>query len=101
MGRLDGLTAMVTGAASGFGRGIVEAFAREGAAVLVTDIDGAGAEAVAADNLSIAAGHFYGYRVVEALGFEDVEDGVVRVSMVHYNSANEIERLIAAFEKVL
>jgi len=47
MGRLDGMAAIVTGAASGFGKGIVESFAREGAATLVADLDGATAEAVA------------------------------------------------------
>jgi 3-oxoacyl-[acyl-carrier protein] reductase len=47
MTRLAGQIALVTGAASGFGRGIAEAFAAEGAAVLVTDIDGESAERVA------------------------------------------------------
>jgi len=45
--RLAGKTAVVTGAASGFGRGIAERFAAEGARVAVLDIDAAGAEAVA------------------------------------------------------
>jgi 3-oxoacyl-[acyl-carrier protein] reductase len=45
--RLAGRVAIVTGAASGFGRGIAEAFAREGAQVVVADLDGAGAERVA------------------------------------------------------
>ena len=47
MGRLSGLNAMITGAASGFGRGIAEAMAREGAAVLVTDLNAHGAAEVA------------------------------------------------------
>lgn len=38
---------MVTGGASGFGRGIAVAFAREGANVMVADLDAAGAEKVA------------------------------------------------------
>ena len=46
--RLQGLTALVTGGASGFGRGIAEACAREGASVMVADLDEAGAQAVAA-----------------------------------------------------
>jgi 3-oxoacyl-[acyl-carrier protein] reductase len=41
--RLKDKVAIVTGAASGFGRGIAEAFVREGAKVVVADIDGKGA----------------------------------------------------------
>lgn len=49
MMRLDGKTAIVTGAASGFGAGIARKFAAEGARVIVADINGDGAESVAAD----------------------------------------------------
>lgn len=38
-GRLQGRSAVVTGGALGIGRGIARAFAREGAAVLVADVD--------------------------------------------------------------
>lgn len=48
MGKLRGRVAIVTGAGMGIGRGIAGALAREGARVLVTDIDGqAGEECVA------------------------------------------------------
>lgn len=46
--RLQGKVAIVTGGASGFGLGIVEAFVREGAQVLVADLNGTTAETVTA-----------------------------------------------------
>lgn len=45
--RLAGKVAIVTGAASGFGRGIAELFVQEGAQVLIADLNGAGAKSVA------------------------------------------------------
>ncbi|UWQ45411.1 SDR family oxidoreductase [Leisingera aquaemixtae] len=47
--RLDGKTAIVTGGASGFGAGIVRKFLAEGAKVMIADINGAAAEAMAAE----------------------------------------------------
>jgi len=45
--RLNGKTAIVTGAASGFGAGIARRFAAEGAVVMVADLNADGAQAVA------------------------------------------------------
>src|SRR5258708_37071877 len=49
MGKLDGCVALVTGAASGLGKASARLFVEEGAAVVFADLDGAGAEAAAAE----------------------------------------------------
>ncbi len=43
--------------------------------------------------VAIGAGHFYAYRLREALGI-DPGYGVVRAAMVHDNSEEEADRLI-------
>ena len=55
-GRLAGRTALVTGGASGFGAGIARRFAAEGARVIVADLAGDAAEALAAELGPPAAG---------------------------------------------
>lgn len=45
--RLENKVAVITGAASGFGAGIARVFAREGAKVVVADLNMAGATEVA------------------------------------------------------
>lgn len=46
--RLEGKVAIITGGAQGFGAGIAQVYAREGAKVVVTDINAEGAAAMAA-----------------------------------------------------
>ncbi len=50
-------------------------------------------------NIGIRYGDFYAKRLIEYLGLEN-QGGVVRVSMVHYNSLEEVDRLIHYFEQV-
>lgn len=47
-----------------------------------------------------AAGHFYARRLVDALGL-DPEAGVLRLSLVHYNTVAEVERVAAALDAIL
>jgi NAD(P)-dependent dehydrogenase (short-subunit alcohol dehydrogenase family) len=55
LGRLDGRVAVVTGAARGIGRAIALGYAREGAKVVVVDLNGKGAQAVA-EEIAAAGG---------------------------------------------
>ena len=57
-------------------------------------------EAVDPAKVGIRHGHFYAYRLIDDLGLMD-RNGVVRVSMVHYNTLAEVDRLIAALEPTL
>jgi len=50
--------------------------------------------------LGVGVGHFYAYRLVEALGI-DTDDGVLRTSFVHYTSAEEVTRLMEALDALL
>src|SRR5690554_5797564 len=74
--RLKNKVAVVTGAASGIGREIAHAYAREGAAVTVADVNLPGAEAVAGE---IAAQG--GRAIAVAMDVTDetaVDEGVAR-----------------------
>ena len=43
--------------------------------------------------------NFYAWRCLKALGI-DVDDGVVRTSMVHYNTHEDVEKLISVLKKI-
>ena len=47
--------------------------------------------------IAIRHGHMYAWHLCDALGL-DPDDGVVRVSLVHYNTPDEVERLIEVLE---
>jgi len=51
-------------------------------------------------NIGVGGGHFYGYRVLEALGVNPAH-GVLRMSFVHYTTPEEVQRLIAALDAEL
>lgn len=60
-GRVAGKTALITGAAQGLGEAIAQMLAREGAKVALTDVNAAGAEAVARSINSDYPGQAFGY----------------------------------------
>ena len=55
---------------------------------------------VAANGVAISNGSFYAWRLMQTLGL-DPSDGVVRASMLHYNTLEEVNRLTAALDKAL
>lgn len=63
------------------------------------------AKAANEQGFGIRYGHFYAYRLCERLTCDgiihDTSDGVVRVSMLHYNTPDEVDRLIRCLETLL
>lgn len=57
------------------------------------------AVAVAKDKIAISYGHFYAKRLLDSLQIVDTEDGVVRCSMAHYNTIEEVEQLIDSLDR--
>ena len=51
-------------------------------------------------DIGIRNGEFYAWRCLHGLGIEP-NDGVVRVSMVHYNNLEEVNRLISYLDTVI
>jgi cysteine desulfurase family protein (TIGR01976 family) len=62
----------------------------------------AGDVATALQSRGIGAerGHFYAHRLMAGLGI-DPADGVVRISLVHYNTVAEVDRILVALEHAL
>ncbi len=58
------------------------------------------AEALDRSEVAVRHGHMYAWHLCKALEM-DLEDGVPRVSFVHYNTMEEIERLIELLDEIL
>ena len=52
------------------------------------------------DRVAVRFGHFYAYRLIERLGLLE-DDGVVRASLAHYNTPDEVTRLVEALDRAL
>ena len=56
-------------------------------------------EKVDKHRIGIRFGDFYAKKLVESLGLED-KNGVVRVSLVHYNTKEEVQKLVNVFKDI-
>ena len=83
-----------TGSSSGGAKKLTIAFVpkRQTPAELVGALAGAG--------MMTGSGHFYSVRLCEALGI-DPQRGVARISLAHYNTPAEVDRLLYALDRAL
>ncbi len=73
------------------------------APTVAVELAGPGAAAaaeLAGQGIMAGGGNFYGQRPLEAMRI-DPDKGVLRLSFVHYTAAAEVDRLIAALDRVL
>lgn len=59
------------------------------------------ARMVQGHSLGAQVGHMYAYDLIKALPDVDVNDGVVRVSFVHYNTIAEVQTTLQTIERTL
>jgi selenocysteine lyase/cysteine desulfurase len=57
-------------------------------------------EALRAHDIAIHADDFYAARCIDALGARP-QNGVVRISLVHYSSWQDVDRLISCLDQVI
>lgn len=51
--------------------------------------------------MGIRYGHFYAYTILNDLIPKiDMNEGVVRISLVHYNSLEEVEKILEVLKRV-
>jgi len=54
---------------------------------------------LAENQVAAGHGHFYALRLLEKIGITDTDDGVLRISFSHYNSRDDVDRVIAGLKQ--
>jgi selenocysteine lyase/cysteine desulfurase len=55
------------------------------------------AQTLSKQQIGVGASHFYAFRLMQAMGI-DPDEGVVRISLVHYTSVDDVDRLLTALD---
>jgi cysteine desulfurase family protein (TIGR01976 family) len=58
------------------------------------------ARSLAEENINVWSGHNYAYEIVRHLGLSE-DTGVLRIGIAHYNTADEVDRLLQALSRVI
>jgi cysteine desulfurase family protein (TIGR01976 family) len=58
------------------------------------------AQALAAENIFVWSGHNFALEIVRQLGIDEAE-GVVRIGLAHYNTTEEVDRVLTALARYL
>ncbi len=53
---------------------------------------------LADQDIAAGNGHFYALRLLESAGIKDTDDGVLRISFSHYNSNDDVDRVIKCLQ---
>lgn len=56
--------------------------------------------ALAEKDIAAGHGHFYALRLLENAGITDTEDGVLRISMSHYNTTDDVQRAVEVLRAI-
>ena len=96
MGRLEDRVIIVTGGAHGIGRAYCEGLAREGARVVVADIDGRGAETVAE---TLSAGGQEALAVQVDVAQAEATEHMAQVAMARFGRLDGLINNAALFQR--
>jgi selenocysteine lyase/cysteine desulfurase len=58
------------------------------------------AKACAGQGINVWSGHNYAYELVRHLGLDE-EDGVLRIGLAHYNTIEEVDRILVLLKALL
>ena len=58
-------------------------------------------QALAKQDIAAGHGHFYALRLLQKVGIKDTDDGVLRISFAHYNTTEDVERVVTTLRTAL